>query len=176
MRTRTNRDPRPGRPRPGTHRNPASPPSTAWLEAQAAFSAPAATPAATPAAGPVPVVVVRRSRPLDAPPEGAQPAGPGTDGGTARPARVFRVVSAPAADAGGVTPAPGIPEGRPPRPRRARRSQQAPGVATVISFAVAATPALTYREQMARLGELMRALDEALALALRARSFELTLP
>ena len=65
---------------------------------------------------------------------------------------------------------------RPVRQRRARRSQQAPGLATVISFAAPVMPALSYREQMARLGELMRALDEALAVALQARSFELTLP
>ena len=54
--------------------------------------------------------------------------------------------------------------------------QQAPGLATVISFAAPVMPALSYREQMARLDELMRALDEALAVALQARSFELTLP
>jgi hypothetical protein len=136
------------------------------------------------------VVVVRRSRPLDAEAEASAPAAPDTDGIPARPARVFRVESAPAAGAS-LAPQPAplpSPEAaaisladaragsRPPRQRRARRSQQAPGLATVISFAPPAVPVLPYREQMARLGELMRALDEALAVALQARSFELTLP
>jgi hypothetical protein len=184
MRTRTNRDSRPGRPRPAPERRPGSAPSTAWLEAQAAFSAPAATDTPAPAAGPVPVVVLRRSRPVEALAEPSATPAPGSeaaDPGAARPARVFRVVSAPTPvpeGAAALQPRPldAATRPQPPRPRRARRSQQAPGLATVISFAPPPGAVPPYREQMARLGELMRALDEALALAQQARSFELTLP
>ncbi|RVU43923.1 hypothetical protein [Rubrivivax rivuli] len=187
MRTRTNRDSRPGRPRPASEHRPGSAPSTAWLEAQAAFSAPPAAEAPAPAVGLVPVVV-RRGRPLEALADRSAASGSeaaeAAAADAARPARVFRVVSAPAP-----TPAPMPTPGaavalaaesleatRRPRLRRTRRSQQAPGVATVISFAPPPGAVLPYREQMARLGELMRAIDEALAVARQARSFEPTLP
>jgi hypothetical protein len=179
MRTRTNRDSRPGRPRPAPERRPDSAPSTAWLEAQAAFSAPAAAEAPAPAVGPVPVVVLRRGRPLEGLADrSAAPGSEATEADTARPARVFRVVSAPAPtpEAAVALAAASLEAPRRPRPRRTRRSQQAPGVATVISFAPPPGAVLPYREQMARLGELMRAIDEALAVAQQARSFELTLP
>jgi len=79
-------------------------PSTAWLAAQDAFSAPRPVPAAEPA-----LVVVRRGRAPEPELQGlASPAA--TQPVLAdRPARVFRVVTAPAADAGPALPPPELP-------------------------------------------------------------------
>ncbi|KPF96416.1 hypothetical protein IP87_14015 [beta proteobacterium AAP121] len=135
----------------------------------------------------MPVVVLRRSRPRDTETAAPSAAGPEAGPHAARPARVFRVVTSGEPEGPSTTSAPSLlPPGarsaeapphplHTPRKRQPRRQQHAPGVATVITFATpaAAAPALPYREQVARLQQLMAALDEALAVAQQASSFEL---
>lgn len=185
----------PGR-HPSRRRDPADRvPSTAWLAAQEAFSAPRPTPQDAPA-GPA-VVVVRKAR---AP---VPPAGPGEvpDGRPApaptpalgpaaaleKPVRVFRVVTVPVpvpAPADVVVPAlpvaaaPAAAAATAPTRRRRRASvapEKQPGpvlrIVQPVVPPVPAVPRLTPAEELASLRQLMARLEEVLRDIQQARAW-----
>lgn len=155
------------------------PPSTAWLAAQEAFSAP------KPTAASLPVVVVRRARaqePLDA--AGSRAEAP-TPAAQMRPARVFRVVGGTAFEAGPDAAAPAeamAPSASEtsPSPRRKRRADtgRRPGPVKIIVEAPSAqvqgpveAPAgpVSHQAQLETLAAMMGALDAVLGEIAHAR-------
>jgi hypothetical protein len=175
----------PGR-HPSRRRDPADRvPSTAWLAAQEAFSAPRSTPLDQPA-----VVVVRKPRapvPPAVPGEAHASTASAVPGPVAvheKPVRVFRVVTVPVptpapAEAAPVAPAAAVAApvvaAAPRRRRRSVAPDKQPGPVLRIvqppAPAVPAAPRMSPREELASLRRLMARLDEVLRDIQQARAW-----